>query len=76
MGQLLEVDSSMIRAVKYDEGKQVLEVWFNSGGVYAYEEVPQEVYDELLEADSKGRFMRDVIIDSYPYYRVSKGGRR
>ena len=73
MGKLIEVDSSMIRAVKYDAKKQELEVWFNTGGVYCYEEVPQEVYDELLEASSKGRFMRDAVIDCYPYSRVSKG---
>jgi hypothetical protein len=76
MGQLIEVDSSMVRAVKYDADKEELEVWFNTGGVYVYEEVPQEVFDELLKADSKGRFMRAAVIDCYPYYRVSRGRRR
>ena len=73
MGKLIEVESSMIRAVKYDADKQELEVWFTTGGVYCYEEVPQEVYDELLEAGSKGRFMRSAIINAYPYRRVSRG---
>jgi hypothetical protein len=75
MSQLIEVDSSMIRAVKYDAEAEELEVWFHTGGVYVYEEVPPEVYEGLLKADSKGRFMRSVILNAYPYRRVSRGRR-
>ena len=63
---LIKVDSSMIYAVGYDPETQTLEVVFNRTGVYIYEGVPQEVYDGLLAAESKGRYMRAYIIDMYP----------
>ncbi len=64
------VESSMIEAVGYDAKTQTLEVIFSSGKVYRYFEVPQEVYANLLTADSKGSYMRDVVIDGYPYEQV------
>lgn len=69
--KLTTVESSMIHAVGYDAETQTLEVIFNSGGIYHYEDVPLEEYEGLLDADSKGRYMRAHIIDVYPYYRVS-----
>jgi hypothetical protein len=69
--ELINVDSSMISAVGYDEQQQVLEVVFKPTGVYRYRDVPKEVYQQLLEADSKGSYMRGQIIDMYPTERVS-----
>ena len=66
------VDSSMISSVGYDTKKEELEVEFNSGQVYTYHEVPQEEYDGLMEADYKGRYMRDCIIDMYSTSKVTR----
>jgi len=63
---LIKVDSSMIYAVGYDEEAQVLEVVFKRTGVYRYHNVPKKVYQELLKSDSKGSYMRSMIIDMYP----------
>src|SRR6478736_5091370 len=68
--ELIKVDSSMIYAFGYDEQQQVLEVVFKRTGVYRYRNVPKEVYQQLLQADSKGSYMRDLIIDMYPTERV------
>jgi hypothetical protein len=68
--ELIKVDSSMIYAFGYDEQQQVLEVVFKRTGVYRYHNVPKEVYQQLLDADSKGSYMRDLIIDIYPTERV------
>ncbi len=66
---LIEVESSMINAVRYDEENRLLEVHFNTGKVYCYEDVPPDVFQGLLDAESKGRYMRAYIIDVYPYRR-------
>ena len=68
--ELIKVDSSMIYAFGYDEQQQILEVVFKRTGVYRYHNVPKEVYQQLLDADSKGSYMRDLIIDMYPTERV------
>jgi hypothetical protein len=44
----------------------VLEVVFKRKCVYRYRDVPKKVYEGLLNADSKGSYMRDLIIDMYP----------
>jgi len=74
--QLITVDSSMLHAVGYDADAGELEVVFASGQIWRYSGVPREVYEELLAADSIGRYMRDNVIDVYPDYRVSRGRRR
>lgn len=65
-----EVASSNVRAVGYDAGTQTLEVEFHSGGVYQYYGVPVEVYDQMMQAPSKGRFVNLEIRNAYPYSRV------
>ncbi|MEW6207913.1 MAG: KTSC domain-containing protein [Acidobacteriota bacterium] len=70
--KLTTVESSMIHAVGYDAKTRTLEVVFNSGRTYCYGGVPRKVYKELMEADSKGSYMRDCIIDCYPYHQLSR----
>ena len=74
--QLTTVESSMIHAVGYDPEARTLEVVFTSGKTYCYEDVPPEEYEGLMAAESKGRYMRDNIIDMYPYYPLSHRRRR
>jgi KTSC domain-containing protein len=68
--ELINVDSSMISAIGYDAQQQVLEVVFKRTGTYRYHNVPEDVYRKLLGADSKGSYMRDLIVDMYPTERV------
>lgn len=65
------VESSNLESVGYDPTTQVLEVEFRANGrVYQYYDVPAEVYDELMEADSHGRYFDTNIRDSYHYREV------
>jgi hypothetical protein len=61
-----EVDSSMISAFRYDEGKQILEVAFQNTDTYRYLNVPVEVAEGLRQAESKGNYMQANVIDVYP----------
>ncbi len=74
--QLITVESSMIHAVGYDPEKHILEVVFNTGRTYQYADVPPEVYDSLLKAESKGRYFLAHIRDAYPYWSVGRSRRR
>jgi KTSC domain len=67
MMQLDPVESSMLAAVGYDANLQALVVLYNSGKAYQYLDVPPEIFQGLLVAQSKGRFMLDNVIDHYPY---------
>jgi len=61
---LKPVKSSSFQAVGYDEEKRILAVQF-PGGVYHYADVPKEVYDSLLAAESLGKFFALHIKPKY-----------
>ena len=74
--KLTTVDSSMIHAVGYDRKTRTLEVVFNNGRTYLYEDVPPEEYKGLMEASSKGQYMLNNIIDTYSCVNMSRSRRR
>ena len=64
------VASSNIRSVGYDPQSQTLEVEFLSGTIYQYYGVPENMYEQMLKEQSKGRFLNTYIKNQYPYSRV------
>jgi len=46
----------MIRSVGYDAESQTLAVEFNNGSVYDYGGVPQSEYDNMMSAQSVGKY--------------------
>jgi hypothetical protein len=64
-----QVTSSNIRSVGYDADKRLLEIEFNSGAVYQYDEVPLEVHQGLMAAPSVGSFFASEI---KPHYEAWK----
>jgi len=56
--------------VKYDDEARELDITFTSGKTYRYREVHLEIYDGLLEAESKGEFFNDNIKDVFVYSEV------
>ena len=48
---------------------QILEIEFRVG-LYRYEDVPEYVYDDFMDAESKGRFFHENIKDVYSYSRI------
>ena len=57
------VSSSLVESLGYDPEKEVLEVELENGRVYRYRDVPQSTYNELIEADSIGRYFNQYIRD-------------
>lgn len=66
------IGSSIIAVVDYDEKRRHLDVTFHTGRVYRYFSVPPAVYDQLVAADSKGKFFNQQI---RPRYRATYLGR-
>ncbi len=62
--------SSNLQSVAYDEQARALTITFHGGRVYAYSDVPPNVYRGLLGATSKGRYFHQWIRARYPYQRV------
>lgn len=68
--QLTPIDSSLIHAVGYDDEAGEMEVVFNNGGTYRYEDVDRDVFENLLDSKSKGQFMRAHVMGSYFYRKA------
>jgi hypothetical protein len=63
----MRVQSYTIEAVAYDEGAHILTARFrDSGRIVIYEDVPQEVYDGLIFADSIGGYFHERIEGRFP----------
>lgn len=64
------VASSNLRSVGYDANSQTLEVEFINGTIYQYYGVPENIHEQLMQQQSKGRFLNIYIRNQYPYSRV------
>lgn len=54
--------STAIRAAKYNVSSRVLSIQFTSGSeFYSYPGVPQQIFDGLLAAPSKGTYFDQYI---------------
>ena len=57
--------SNNIKSADYDE--RGLVVVFHSGKEYTYPGVPRELYEDLLVAESAGRYLNSQIKPFYPH---------
>jgi hypothetical protein len=64
------VASSNVRSVGYDPQATTLEVEFVDGAIYQYYGVPQNMYEQMMSAPSKGQFLNTYIKNQYPYSRT------
>jgi hypothetical protein len=66
----IPVISSNIGSIGYDSETQTLEIEFLKGSLYQYFDVPQVIYEEFLNSDSKGKYLVTLIKGNYRYARV------
>ena len=67
---MIEIRSSDLSAIDFDDWSNTLTIAFHSGGAYEYYNVPRSEYDGLLNASSHGRYFHAYIKDQYPYRRI------
>lgn len=61
----ISVNSSNLASIGYDSNSNILEIEFNSGGIYEYYNVPESEYRNLMNADSHGKYFAANIRDNY-----------
>ena len=64
------VQSSNVAEVGYDPTTMTLEVAFRNGTVYQYFDIPEILYQELLHAESVGKFLNTQIKNNYRYVKL------
>lgn len=64
---LIKVKSSNVVSVGYENN--TLYVQYKSG-MYSYSNVDKTVYENLLKAESKGKFMNSEVKNKYSYKKL------
>lgn len=71
MPEMEFIDSSNIEAIGYDSDNQELHVRFlKSGETYVYYGVDEWVFQEFMQADSKGIYLNNNIKERYQYGKL------
>ena len=64
------ISSTNLISLGYDADAETLEVEFSSGAIYQYYNVGAALYEQLMQAPSKGQFLNVYIKNAYPFSRV------
>lgn len=64
------VNSSNIDSIGYNATKKQLFVKFKNDTIYVYKDVPKDVWNELQNVESKGKFVYYEIKDVYDYEKL------
>lgn len=65
-----EYVSSNIKGGNYNINTKKLEITFNNGMVYEYEDVSHEVFTELNLSESQGKYFNANIAKKYIYKKI------
>ena len=66
----LDLNSTSLTAITYQDPCAVLELEFRSGAVYHYFGIPAQTFEEWMRAESKGRYFNSRIRNCVAYAKV------
>lgn len=72
MVTMTKVESSNVAAIGYDAAAQHLYVEYIKSGTYRYSNVPAEIYNDWMAAESKGKFFHEKVKGRYDYALIEK----
>lgn len=68
---LIKVDSSNIDKIGYDINSSILRIEFLDGSIYEYNDVPKDVFESFMKAESKGSFGHKNIYRKYKQRKLN-----
>lgn len=66
----VDLQSTSLNAATYQDRSAFLDLEFHSGAIYRYLGVPVQVYQELWQAESQGRYFNQRIRNRFPYTKI------
>jgi hypothetical protein len=67
---MITVKSSTISEIGYNAQQSIMTVKFKTGSIYEYLEVPQEIYDFVMNSDSVGKALNAEVKGVYEYRQI------
>lgn len=68
--EMIQVISSNIAKIGYDESQEITYVRFNNNTLYCYNEVPKIEFESLLNAESVGSYLNKNFKNVYSYKKL------
>lgn len=68
--ELRNVVSSNIAQVGHDPNQNVLIIRFVNGTYYRFDNVPEQVYNNFITAQSVGKYFQSYIRNTYPFKKI------
>jgi hypothetical protein len=65
------VESRVLANTAYERDQAILQLEFRGGQVYQYFQVPQQIHQGLLQADSKGLYFNRHIRNAFRCLRIA-----
>jgi len=66
----IEIKSTNLKSASYDTESEVLQITFNNGSIYEYNNVPWTVFTKLRMSDSQGKYFNENISRKYKYTKT------
>jgi hypothetical protein len=66
--EAVPVESTLLAAMSYRADAALLYLEFRDGALYGYRDVPQEIYEGLLTAPSKGVYFNREIRGHFEHF--------
>jgi hypothetical protein len=66
----IDLQSTSLHTATYQDQSALLELEFRDGTTYRYRGVPEQVYQELLRSESKGRYFNQYIRNRFPCAKI------
>lgn len=65
--EMIPIESSNIAGTGYNNKTKQLWVAFKGNKVYRYDLVPRKLFEELLQAESKGKYLNEHIKGNFKF---------
>lgn len=65
--EMIPIESSNIEGTGYNNKTKQLWVAFKGNKVYRYDLVPRRLFEELLQAESKGKYLNEHIKGNFKF---------
>lgn len=65
--EMIPIESSNIEGAGYNNKTKQLWVAFKGNKVYRYDLVPRKLFEELLQAESKGKYLNEHIKGNFKF---------
>lgn len=64
------INSSNIFSLGYDHENKLLEIEFDSGEIYRHSNVPESVYEKMLDSEFVGYYINYNVRNNYPCIKL------